>query len=100
MDDIHQIKNVDPRYRSSYFRHIFEGDHYSAGYYVYIWAEVLAANGFKAFKEKGIFDQETDKSFRSNILEKGVTISPMDLYRKFHGREPDVEALLKNRGLI
>ena len=100
MDDIHKIKIVDPRYRSSYFRHIFEGEHYSAGYYVYIWAEVLDADGFKAFKEKGIFDQETAQSFRSNILEKGGTAPPMDLYRKFRGRLPDVEALLKNRGLI
>jgi peptidyl-dipeptidase Dcp len=100
MDDIHKIKIVDPRYRSSYFRHIFEGEHYSAGYYVYIWAEVLDADGFEAFKEKGIFDPETARSFRSNILEKGGTVPPMDLYRKFRGRGPDVEALLKNRGLI
>ena len=91
---------VDPRYWSAYFRHVSEGERYSAGYYVYIWAEVLDADGFKAFKEKGIFDQETAQSFRSNILEKGGTAPPMDLYRKFRGRLPDVEALLKNRGLI
>ena len=100
MDDIHKIKMVDPRYRSAYFRHVFEGEHYSAGYYVYIWAEVLDADGFEAFREKGIFDQETARSFRSNILEKGGTVPPMELYRKFRGREPDVEPLLKNRGLL
>jgi peptidyl-dipeptidase Dcp len=100
MDNIHKIKMVDPRYRSAYFRHVFEGEHYSAGYYVYIWAEVLDADGFEAFKEKGIFDPETARSFRSNILEKGGTVPPMELYLKFRGREPDVEALLKNRGLI
>ena len=100
MDDIHKIKMVDPRYRSAYFRHVFESEHYSAGYYVYIWAEVLDADGFEAFKEKGIFDLETARSFRSNILEKGGTVPPMELYLKFRGREPDVEPLLKNRGLI
>ena len=100
MDDIHKIKMVDPRYRSAYFRHIFEGEHYSAGYYVYIWAEVLDADGFEAFREKGIFDQETARSFRSNILEKGASVPPMELYRKFRGREPDVAPLLKNRGLL
>ncbi|MBT3625666.1 MAG: M3 family metallopeptidase [Gammaproteobacteria bacterium] len=100
MDNIHKIKMVDPRYRSAYFRHVFEGEHYSAGYYVYIWAEVLDADGFEAFREKGIFDQETARSFRSNILEKGASVPPMELYRKFRGREPDVEPLLKNRGLL
>lgn len=100
MEDIHKIKMVDPRYRSAYFRHVFEGEHYSAGYYVYIWAEVLDADGFEAFKQKGIFDQETARSFRSNILEKGGTVPPMELYRKFRGRDPDVAPLLKNRGLI
>jgi peptidyl-dipeptidase Dcp len=100
MDEIHKIKMVDPRYRSAYFRHVFESEGYSAGYYVYIWAEVLDADGFEAFREKGIFDQETARSFRSNILEKGGTVEPMQLYREFRVREPDVEPLLKNRGLV
>ncbi len=100
MDAIHKIKMVDPRYRSAFFRHVFEGEGYSAGYYVYIWAEVLDADGFEAFREKGIFDQATAQSFRSNILEKGGTVEPMQLYREFRGREPDVEPLLKNRGLV
>ena len=100
MDEIHKIRMVDPRYRSTYFRHIFGGESYSAGYYVYIWAEVLDADGFEAFKEKGIFDQETARSFRENILEKGGTVDPMELYRKFRGRDPHVEPLLRNRGLV
>lgn len=100
MNDIHKIRMVDPRYRSTYFRHIFDGDSYSAGYYVYIWAEVLDADGFEAFKENGIFDPATAQSFRENILEKGGTVEPMELYRKFRGREPVVEPLLKKRGLV
>jgi peptidyl-dipeptidase Dcp len=99
MDDIHKFKMVDPRYKSTYFSHIFGGESYSAGYYVYIWAEVLDADGFEAFKENGIFDAETAKSFRENILEKGGTVDPMLLYKNFRGREPEVAPLLKKRGL-
>ncbi len=99
MDEIHKIGMVDPRYRSTYFRHIFEGENYSAGYYVYIWAEVLDADGFEAFKEKGIFDQATAQAFREHILEKGGSADPMSLYQAFRGREPDVKPLLQNRGL-
>ena len=99
MDDIHKVKMVDPRYKSTYFSHIFGGESYSAGYYVYIWAEVLDADGFEAFKENGIFDAETAKSFRENILEKGGTVDPMLLYKNFRGREPEVAPLLKKRGL-
>ena len=90
---------VDPRYKSSYFQHIFSDDYYSAGYYVYIWAEVLDADGFEAFKENGLFDPATALSFRQNILEKGGSAEPMSLYRAFRGRDPDVQALLRNRGL-
>ena len=100
MKQIELIDAVDPRYKSSYFQHIFAGDHYSAGYYSYIWAEVLDADGFQAFKEKGIFDEETARSFRENILELGGTADPMALYREFRGREPVVEPLLKDRGLL
>ncbi|MBT7371688.1 MAG: M3 family peptidase, partial [Gammaproteobacteria bacterium] len=89
----------DPRYKSSYFQHIFTGDHYSAGYYVYMWAEVLDADGYEAFKENGLFDEATARSFRENILEKGGTVDPMTLYKTFRGREPAVEPLLNNRGL-
>jgi peptidyl-dipeptidase Dcp len=89
---------IVPRYRSTYFQHIFAGG-YSAGYYSYIWAEVLDADAFQAFKEKGIFDPETARSFRVNILEKGNSEEPMELYKRFRGREPEVGPLLKKRGL-
>lgn len=98
MQSIDLVSEVAPRYRSTYFQHIFSGG-YSAGYYSYIWAEVLDADAFDAFREKGIFDAETATSFRENILEKGGTEDPMVLYRKFRGREPEVGPLLKGRGL-
>jgi len=91
---------IAPRYRSTYFQHIFgPGGGYSAGYYAYIWAEVLDADAFEAFKEKGLFDQATARSFRTNILEKGGTEDGMTMYIRFRGREPSVEPLLENRGL-
>ncbi len=92
------IPEIASRYRSTYFAHIFSGM-YSAGYYSYIWAEVLDADAFEAFKEKGIFDKETATSFKQNILEKGGTEEAMTLYKKFRGREPKVEPILKKRGL-
>lgn len=99
MDDIGLINQIAPRYRSTYFQHIFSGG-YSAGYYSYIWSEVLDSDAFAAFKEKGnIFDQETATSFRKNILAKGGTEEPMILYKAFRGREPEVKYLLENRGL-
>jgi peptidyl-dipeptidase Dcp len=98
MGDIELVDEIAPRYRSTYFQHIFSGG-YSAGYYSYIWAEVLDADAYEAFLEKGIFDSETAESFRRNILERGGTADPMTLYRNFRGREPDVGPLLKGRGL-
>lgn len=98
-DQIGNTTVVDPRYKSSYFQHIFSDDYYSAGYYVYIWAEVLDADGFEAFKHNGLFDPATAQAFRSNILERGGSAEPMALYRAFRGRDPDVQALLRNRGL-
>ncbi len=91
-------QQIVPRYRSTYFQHIFAGG-YSAGYYSYIWAEVLDADAFQAFKEKGIFDPTTATSFRMNILEKGYSEEPMTLYQRFRGRSPSVEPLLEKRGL-
>ena len=92
-------KQIAPRYRSTYFQHIFAGG-YAAGYYSYIWSEVLDSDAFAAFKESGdIFNPEIAKSFRKNILERGNTDEPMTLYKSFRGREPDVKYLLKNRGL-
>lgn len=80
------------------FGHVFSGG-YAAGYYGYKWAEVLDADAFKLFKEKGIFNQETAKSFRVNVLSKGGSEEPMDLYVRFRGREPKVAALLERGGL-
>ncbi len=99
MEAIDLIDAVDPRYKSTYFQHIFTGDSYSAGYYSYIWAEVLDADGFEAFRENGLFDQETALLFRKNVLEKGGTEDPMVLYRRFRGRDPEVAPLLRDRGL-
>ncbi len=87
------------RYRSPYFKHIFGSDGYASGYYTYLWAEVLDADGFELFKEKGIFDPATAKAFKENVLEKGGSVDPMELYVNFRGHEPSVDALLRNRGL-
>ena len=92
------IEEIIPRYRSTYFAHIFSGG-YSAGYYSYLWAEVLDKDAFELFMEKGVFDKETAMSFRSNILEKGGSDEPMDLYRRFRGADPDPAALTRARGL-
>ncbi len=83
---------------STGFAHIFDGG-YAAGYYGYKWAEVLDADAFEAFKENGIFDQDTAKRFRQEILEKGGTAHPMELYKNFRGHEPSIEPLLKRSGL-
>ena len=92
------IDEIIPRYRSTYFAHIFSGG-YSAGYYSYLWAEVLDKDAFELFMEKGIFDKATATSFRKNILEMGGSDEPMDLYRRFRGADPDSGALLRGRGL-
>ncbi|KYG66043.1 peptidase M3 [Bdellovibrio bacteriovorus] len=81
------------------FSHIFAGG-YSAGYYSYKWAEVLDADAFEYFKEKGLFNEEVAKKFKENILSRGGTEHPMELYKKFRGREPDTNALLRRDGLI
>lgn len=87
------------RYRSPYFKHIFGSDGYASGYYTYLWAEVLDTDGFELFAEKGIFDPETARSFKENILEMGGSEDPMELFVRFRGHEPSVDALLRNRGL-
>ncbi len=92
------IDEIIPRYRTTYFAHIFSGG-YSAGYYSYLWAEVLDKDAFELFRQKGILDKETAMSFRENILEKGGSDEPMDLYRRFRGADPDSGALLRGRGL-
>jgi peptidyl-dipeptidase Dcp len=92
------IPEIVSRYLSPYFTHIFSGG-YSAGYYSYIWAEVLDSDAFQAFKETSLFDRATAESFRRTILERGGTEDPMVLYKRFRGREPKIEPLLKKRGL-
>ena len=92
------IDEIIPRYRTTYFAHIFSGG-YSAGYYSYLWAEVLDKDAFELFMQKGIFDSETAMSFRFNILEMGGSEEPMILYRRFRGADPDPKALARARGL-
>ena len=89
---------IIPRYRSTYFNHIFSGG-YSAGYYSYIWSGVLDTDAFEVFKTNGLFNQDSANSFRKNILEKGGTEEPMELYKSFRGAEPTIEPLLRKRGL-
>ena len=99
MDNIKMIPEIVVRYRSTYFAHIFSGG-YSSGYYSYIWAEVLDADAFAAFKETSLFDSETATKFRKNVLERGGTDDPMNLYIKFRGAEPKIEPMLQRKGLI
>jgi len=93
------ISEIIPRYRSTYFNHIFGSSGYSAGYYSYLWAEVLDKDAFELFRQKGIFDKETAMRFRQNILEMGGSEEPMTLYKRFRGADPDSGALLRARGL-
>jgi peptidyl-dipeptidase Dcp len=89
---------IDEVCMSTQFGHLFAGG-YAAGYYSYKWAEVLDADAFSVFKEKGLFNKEVAGSFRKNILEKGGTEHPMILYKRFRGQEPTVDALLERSGL-
>lgn len=97
---LHMPEELQFRYRSPYFKHVFGSDGYASGYYTYLWAEVLDSDGFELFEEKGIFNPETAASFKKNVLEAGGSEDPMTLYIQFRGRKPDVNALLRNRGLI
>jgi len=92
------IPEIVVRYRSPYFNHVFSGDYYSAGYYSYVWAPVLDADAYEAFKEAGLFDRQTAQSFRDNILSRGGSEDPMVLYKRFRGAEPDITPLLKRKG--
>lgn len=93
------INEIAPRYRSTYFSHIFSGG-YSAGYYSYLWSDILGADAFEAFKENGIFDQSTAEAFRNNILSQGGSKDPMLLYKQFRGKEAGIDPLLRSRGLL
>ena len=93
------IRQIPPRYRTTYFGHTMEGG-YTAGYYSYIWAEVLDADAFEAYKETGdIFNLEVASKFRKYVLTPGGIDDAMDMYKNFRGKEPGIEPLLKNRGL-
>jgi peptidyl-dipeptidase Dcp len=92
------IEEIIPRYRSTYFSHIFSGG-YSAGYYSYIWAEVLDADAFQAFKETTLFDSGTAARLRARVLSRGGTRPGMELYEAFRGRLPSIDPLLEKRGL-
>jgi peptidyl-dipeptidase Dcp len=98
MENNELIQSIVPRHRATYFSHVFSGG-YSAGYYSYIWSGVLDTDAFEQFKKTSLFNPEKAKSFRKNILEKGGTEDPMELYIKFRGSEPSIEPLLKKRGL-
>jgi len=100
MDKYGLISEIIPRYRSTYFRHVFSGG-YSSGYYSYIWCEVLDADAFKAFSETGdIFNREVAGRFEKEILSRKGSADELDMYVAFRGHEPGIEALLENRGLI
>lgn len=98
-DELGAPKEVEYRYHSTYFKHIFGGEQYASGYYTYMWAEVLDCDGFDLFAERGLFDQETAKSFRENILEAGGSADPMELFVRFRGKQPSPDALLRKYGL-
>ncbi len=95
--DIGLIPEIYPRYRTTYFSHIHGG--YLAGYYAYYWSGVLDSDAFEAFKETSLFDGETAASFRRNILERLGTEDAMELYKRFRGREPEIEPFLRRYGL-
>ncbi len=97
MEQLGLIPQIAPRYRTTYFNHIIGG--YAAGYYSYLWANVLDNDAFEAFKEHGIFDKQTAALFRQNVLEKGDSEDPMVLYKNFRGAEPQLDPMLKNRGM-
>ena len=99
MSDRGLISQIPPRYRTTYFGHTMEGG-YTAGYYSYIWAEVLDADAFEAYKETGdIFNQEVADKFRKYVLTPGCIDDAMDMYVNFRGKQPSIDPLLENRGL-
>ncbi|MEZ8511614.1 oligopeptidase A [Vibrio splendidus] len=92
------LPSLDWNRFSHSFGHIFAGG-YSAGYYSYLWAEVLSADAFSAFEEEGIFNTETGNRFLNNILEMGGSEEPMELFKRFRGREPQIDAMLRHAGI-
>lgn len=98
LNDLGLIPEIESRYRSTYFGHIFAGG-YSSGYYSYLWTEVLEADAFEAFKDKGLFDKETADKLKKYVYAAGNTDDLMTQYVRFRGKEPEIEPLLKKRGL-
>ncbi len=94
----HLISAIVPRHKANYFSHVFAGG-YAAGYYSYIWSGVLDTDVYEQFKSTSLFNPEKSKSFRSNVLEKGGSEDPMELFKRFKGSEPNIKPLLKKRGL-
>ncbi|MBO6797872.1 M3 family metallopeptidase [Maricaulis sp.] len=99
LDDIGMMEEIAPRYRSTYFSHIFAGG-YSAGYYAYIWSNLLDADGFIPFRENGLYDETYAQRLRENVYGAGGIRPALDLYVSFRGQEPTIEPLLEGRGLI
>lgn len=97
-DKIGMPAEITFRYRSPYFKHIFGDDGYASGYYTYLWSQVLEADGWELFEEKGVLDPATAASFKKNILESGDTEDAMVLFERFRGHQPDPHALLRLRG--
>lgn len=99
-EEIGMPEEITFRYRSPYFKHIFGDDGYASGYYTYLWSQVLEADAWELFKEKGIFDPKTAASFKKNILESGDTEDALVLFKRFRGHNPDSSALLRLRGFV
>ena len=98
LEELGLIPEIESRYRSTYFGHIFAGG-YSSGYYSYLWTEVLEADAYEAFKENGLFDKETADKLKKYVFSAGNTDDLMTQYIRFRGKEPEIEPLLKKRGL-
>ena len=99
LERIGKPAEIPMRHRSPHFSHVFSGDHYAAGYYSYLWSEVLDADAFAAFEETGdIFNPEVARRLYQHVLSSGGSRDPAELYTAFRGRLPDAQALLKKRG--
>lgn len=99
MDKIGLLSQIPPRYRPTYFSHVFGGE-YAVGYYSYVWSEVMDADAFQAFVETGdIFDKKTADKFKNEILSRGSTDDAMEMYKRFRGKAPSIDAVLKNSGM-
>ncbi len=99
LEGIGMPEAIAMRHATPHFQHVFAGDGYSAGYYSYMWSEILDADTFMAFQETSVLDKETAARYREEILSKGGTLPGMELYRNFRGRDPEIEPLLEKRGL-